>query len=111
MALRFPDSSRTVISVLSSTVVAGLGYVGYAAGLGPAYYAVSVLGAAGHLAWQCKTVDFDSRADCWSKFKANGWLGGLIWLGIALDYVVEVVVPGKYKDEESEVGEKVLEQA
>lgn len=100
MALRFPDSSRTVISTLSATVVSGLAYVGYAAGLGPAYYGISVLGAAGHLAWQCKTVDFDSRADCWSKFKANGWLGGLVWLGIAVDYVWEVVIPGKYKDGE-----------
>ena len=81
-------------------LVGGLGYVGYLAGLGPAYYAISVAGAAGHLAWQCITVDFDSRQDCWNKFKANGWLGGLIWLGIAVDYVVEVVLPGKYKDKE-----------
>jgi 4-hydroxybenzoate polyprenyltransferase len=93
-ALAFPDSSRLFISTLSASFVSLLTMTGYLAGLGPAYYSISCIGAAAHLAWQCKTVDFDSRPDCWKKFCSNGWLGGLVWLGIAVDYVGEVTMGG-----------------
>jgi hypothetical protein len=96
MALRFPDNSRTVISTLSATFVSALTLTGHLAGLGPLYYAISCGGAAAHLAWQCITVDFDSRADCWKKFVSNGYLGGLIWAGVAADYLQQVVIPGTY---------------
>ena len=69
---------------------------GELAGLGPLFYLVSCGGAAAHLAWQCATVDFDSRPDLWKKFTSNGWLGGLVWFGIAADYVQQVLVPGLY---------------
>jgi 4-hydroxybenzoate polyprenyltransferase len=93
-ALRFPTSSRILISSLSTTFVSLLTLTGHLAGLGPAYYLISCGGAAAHLAWQCVTVDFESRADCWSKFVSNGWLGLVVWAGLAVEYVAEVVVPG-----------------
>lgn len=92
MALRFPDTSRAVISTLSTSFVSLLALTGHLAGLGPLYYLISCGGAAAHLAWQCLTVDFDSRPDCWRKFVSNGYLGGLIWLGIAADYVQQVML-------------------
>ncbi|KIR32687.1 4-hydroxybenzoate polyprenyl transferase [Cryptococcus deuterogattii MMRL2647] len=91
MALRFPDTSRQVISTLSASFVSLLTFTGYMAGLGPLYYLISCGGAAAHLAWQCLTVNFDNRPDCWKKFSSNGWLGGLIWSGIAADYVQQVM--------------------
>jgi 4-hydroxybenzoate polyprenyltransferase len=106
MALRFPDNSRTVISVLSTSFISSLTLAGYLAGMGPLYYLISCGGGAAHLAWQCKTVDFDSRPDCWSKFCSNGWLGLLIWIGIAGDYVVRVVIPGDVVDQDQESGEE-----
>ena len=69
---------------------------GYLAGLGPWYYTISCLGSALHLGWQCKTVNFDDRKDLWTKFCSNGWLGGLVWTGIAADYLSQVVLPGLY---------------
>ncbi|WVN85824.1 4-hydroxybenzoate polyprenyl transferase [Cryptococcus depauperatus CBS 7841] len=92
MALKFPDTSRHVISTLSASFVSLLALTGHMAGLGPLYYLISCGGAAAHLAWQCITVNFDSRPDCWRKFTSNGWLGGLIWLGIAADYVQQVLL-------------------
>ncbi|WVQ94552.1 4-hydroxybenzoate polyprenyl transferase [Kwoniella sp. CBS 9459] len=92
MALRFPDNSRTVIATLSTTFVSGLALTGYLAGLGPLYYMISVGGAAAHLAWQVMTVNFDDRLDCWKKFCSNGYLGGLIWLGTAANYVHQVLM-------------------
>ena len=94
IALRFPDNSRILISSLSATFVSLLALSGEIASLGPLYYLISCGGTAAHLAWQCATVDFDSRPDCWKKFTSNGWLGGLVWLGIAADYVQQVMVSG-----------------
>jgi 4-hydroxybenzoate polyprenyltransferase len=96
IALAFPDNSRALISTLSAGFVSTLALTGHLAGLGPLYYAISVLGTGAHLAWQCATVDFNSRADCWKKFCSNGYLGGLIWLGMAADYVQNVWIPGLY---------------
>ncbi|TYJ57714.1 4-hydroxybenzoate polyprenyl transferase [Cryptococcus floricola] len=92
MALYFPDTSRQVIAGLYTTFVSLLAFTGHMAGLGPLYYLISCGGAAAHLAWQVLTVNFDSRPDCWKKFSSNGYLGGLIWLGVAADYVQQVVL-------------------
>lgn len=78
---------------------------GYLAGMGPLYYIISMGGGAAHLAWQCWTVDFDNRADCWKKFVSNGYLGGLIWLGIFADYVWRVVLADP-EDQEEVLGEE-----
>ncbi|WVW79969.1 4-hydroxybenzoate polyprenyl transferase [Kwoniella bestiolae CBS 10118] len=93
MALRFPDSSRTVISVLNTTFISMLTLTGHLAGMGPLYYLVSCGATAAHLAWQTITVNFDDRADCWRKFCSNGYItGGLVWLGIAAEYVQNVLM-------------------
>jgi len=96
IALAFPDTSRPLITALNTGFVSSLALTGYLADMGPLYYAISCGGAAAHLAWQCATVDFDNRLDCWKKFCSNGWLGGLIWLGMAAEYVSSVVIPGAY---------------
>jgi 4-hydroxybenzoate polyprenyltransferase len=89
-ALRFGENSRTVLTGLGTTFVSLLTYAGYAAGAGPLYYLISCLGAASHLTWQLRTVDFESRADCWNKFVSNGRLGGLVWAGMFVDYLAQV---------------------
>lgn len=96
IALAFPDNSRALISTLSTAFVGTLALTGHLAGLGPLYYAISCVGTAAHLAWQCATVDFDSRQDCWRKFCSNGYLGGVVWLGLAADYVQNIWIPGLY---------------
>ncbi|RXK41357.1 4-hydroxybenzoate polyprenyl transferase [Tremella mesenterica] len=94
IALRFPSltQSRILISSLSTFFLSTLIVTGQLTGLGPAYYLISCGGAAGHLAWQCATVNFDSREDLWKKFSSNGWLGLLIWMGMVVDYVQQVLL-------------------
>lgn len=87
-ALRFGNSSRAVLSGFATTTVSLLTYVGYLAQATPLYFVVSCAGSAAHFAWQLATVNFDSRKECWSKFIANGYTGGLIWLGTMVDYAV-----------------------
>ena len=53
---------------------------------GPAFYAISVGGAAAHLAWQLTTVDYNDPRDCWRKFASNSRLGAVVWGGVLADW-------------------------
>jgi 4-hydroxybenzoate polyprenyltransferase len=53
-------------------------------GAGVPFY-VSVAAVAGHLAWQIRAVDLDSREDCMAKFVSNRDLGAVLFSGIVLD--------------------------
>jgi 4-hydroxybenzoate polyprenyltransferase len=53
---------------------------------GHPFYCASLGVAAFQLAWQIKTVNLNSRADCWSKFRSNVLLGTILWIGLLLDY-------------------------
>lgn len=61
---------------------------GYLNGQGPAFYLISVGGAAAHLAWQLRTVDYESRESCWNVFKSNRDLGAIVWAGLGIDYAL-----------------------
>ena len=45
-------------------------------------YGAGLAGGAAHLAWQLRTVDFDSRADCLRKFQSNHHFGALIFAAL-----------------------------
>ena len=53
--------------------------------MGLPYFLLSVCGAAGHLAWQLRTVNYSSRRSCMAKFVSNKWLGALVFAGIVVD--------------------------
>jgi 4-hydroxybenzoate polyprenyltransferase len=92
-ALKFPETSRALISGLSASFVSCLALTGHMAGLGPLYYLISCGATSLHLAWQCATVDFESRPNLWKMFTSNGYVTGtLVWLGIAADYVQQVLI-------------------
>ena len=52
-------------------------------------YYVSIACAAGHLAWQIRAVDLNSRADCMSKFVSNRDFGAILFSGIVLDKLLQ----------------------
>lgn len=91
-ALAWGDRTKPIVGTLYAGFISCLALAGHALGAGPIYYAVSCAGTACHLAWQVITVDLDSRADCWAKFKANGFVAGaIVWLGIAGNYLDQVL--------------------
>lgn len=49
---------------------------------------MSVACAAGHLAWQIRAVDLDSREDCMAKFVSNRDFGAVLFSGIVLDKLI-----------------------
>jgi 4-hydroxybenzoate polyprenyltransferase len=60
---------------------------------GHPFFGISLSLAAVHLLWQIRTVDLNSREDCWAKFRSNIGLGALLWVGLLLDYYFQVVSP------------------
>lgn len=89
-ALLFADSSRPVLSAFSLGMLGMLTFAGMENGQGMAFYAISVGGAAAHLAWQLRNVDFDSRKSCWDMFASNRNLGAIVYSGIMTDYLIKM---------------------
>jgi 4-hydroxybenzoate polyprenyltransferase len=89
-ALLFGEQTRPILAGFSGAFVSLLALSGYLNGQGPAFYALSVGGAAAHLAWQLRTVDLESRESCWEKFKSAHHTGAIVWSGMAVDYALKV---------------------
>ncbi|WFD08507.1 4-hydroxybenzoate polyprenyltransferase [Malassezia vespertilionis] len=70
---------------------------------GHPFFALSWLGAAGHMAWQIKTVDLNNRADCWAKFSSNRVLGLIVFSGLAADYLYQKKYAPKKASREAQI--------
>ncbi|KZT55873.1 4-hydroxybenzoate polyprenyl transferase [Calocera cornea HHB12733] len=88
-ALLFGARTLPVLAGFSTAMLACLAAAGHAAGLGPAYYALSLGGPALLLARILRTTDWESRQSCWTSFAANTWVGALVAAGIWADYLWE----------------------
>ncbi|KAG0254076.1 Para-hydroxybenzoate--polyprenyltransferase, mitochondrial precursor (PHB:polyprenyltransferase) [Actinomortierella ambigua] len=89
-ALRFGENTPAYLTAFSAGTISMLALSGYMNDQGPLFYALSVGGAAAHLAWQLRTVNYNNPADCWSKFASNKWTGALIFSGIFGDYMLQM---------------------
>ncbi|GAA6004633.1 hypothetical protein JCM10207_000962 [Rhodosporidiobolus poonsookiae] len=85
-ALLFGAQTRPILSAFSASFVSLLALSGYLNAQGPAFYALSVGGAAAHLAWQLRKADLETRESCWEIFKSNRDLGAIVFSGLAVDY-------------------------
>ncbi len=79
-AVLFGDNVRTVLSLFTAAFILCLFVAGIINGQGAWYFAISVGGAACHLAWQLSTVDFDNEGDCKNKFKVCGLYNTLLFV-------------------------------
>ena len=82
-ALRLGDRSGVFLAACSGGTVTGICIAGAVAGLHPSFYC-ALVAAAGHLAWQVRTVNFADRADCLRKFQSNRDLGAIVFAAIVL---------------------------
>ena len=80
-ALALGERTRPWLIVFYVAAVAGLAGAGAAAAMAWPYY-VGVALAALVLGWQALRVRIESPPDCLAKFKANGWVGLLVFAGI-----------------------------
>ena len=80
-ARRFANAPRRWLTLFAVLAVAAWVVAGLLARLGPGYFIV-LLAIAAHFAWQIVFLKPHDQADCLAKFKANGWLGGLLVVAI-----------------------------
>ena len=83
MARALGERAIPIISSLYTVFILMMGFAGFLAGLGIAYY-VALVGAAGHLYWQISDVDIKEPQDCGDKFRSNKYVGLIILLGCIL---------------------------
>ncbi|MBA0772724.1 hypothetical protein Gotri_008056 [Gossypium trilobum] len=82
-ALKFGESTKEWITGFAIASIGTLALTAYNAALGRPFY-VFLAAASGQLAWQIRTVNLSSAADCNRKFESNKWFGVLILSGILL---------------------------
>ena len=86
-ALKFGAASRIWLAFFAVAMLLLLAAMIQTAGLG-LFGWLALAAVAGHLAWQIFAVDFDDPADCLAKFRANRWLGWILFIGIILGRVL-----------------------
>jgi len=80
-ALLFGGASRRWLAGFAVLTVLLLGVALFAAGIAwPGWLALGLVAL--HLAWQVRAVDFDDPGDCLAKFRANRWLGWILFAGL-----------------------------
>ena len=80
-ALLFGGASRRWLAGFALLTVALLAAALAAAGVAwPGWLGLGLVAL--HLAWQVAAVDFARPADCLAKFRANRWLGWMLFLGL-----------------------------
>ncbi|KAH7922573.1 UbiA prenyltransferase [Leucogyrophana mollusca] len=88
-AVLFSDWVRPILSIFAASFVALLVFSGIWNGQGPTYFVVSCGGTGIHMAWQLLAWKVGEGADDDAKFNSNGFIGLLIFVGVALDYSLQ----------------------
>jgi 4-hydroxybenzoate polyprenyltransferase len=89
IALKHDAETKQVLSGLAVTQIGLLAAAGYAAGAGPAFFAISCGGGLATLAVMIRSVNLKSVESCWWWFVNGCWItGGVIATGLGIDYLV-----------------------
>ncbi|KAJ7144525.1 UbiA prenyltransferase family [Mycena epipterygia] len=91
-AILFGSWIRSLLILCACIFVLTLALAGRLNGHGLSYFVVSVGGTAVHLVWQFLTVDLDVPKSCWTNFNRHGQLGWIVWGGLALDYLISLLI-------------------
>jgi len=86
-AILFAEADRLIIGMIQGLMLITLLVVGKEAGLGWAYH-MGLAVAGGLVVYQQTLIRNRDRNGCFKAFINNGWFGGVIFLGIAGDYVL-----------------------
>jgi len=86
-AILFGDADRLIIAGVQATVIGVLLLVGDRAGLGR-YYHASLLIASLLATYQLSLVWTRDRDACFRAFLNSNWLGGVVFAGVVLDYLL-----------------------
>lgn len=86
-AILFGDNDKLIVGLMQLTVIILLALVGALSSLGGFYY-LSVIGASAFFVYQQFLIkDRDSKL-CFLAFLNNNWFGMVVFIGLALDYLI-----------------------
>jgi 4-hydroxybenzoate polyprenyltransferase len=85
-AILFGEGDRLIIGLLQALMTAALLLIGARAGLGPAYYGAVAIATLLFL-WQQWLIRDRDRDGCFRAFLNNNVYGGIVFVGIVLDYM------------------------
>jgi 4-hydroxybenzoate polyprenyltransferase len=91
-ALWLGDASKPWLAGFYMTAIMLWASAGAMAGFGGLFWAALAL-AAGHFAWQVRTVALDRPDSCLAVFRANTWVGWLVLAGLLLDRLAPRLTP------------------
>ncbi len=86
-AILFAENDRVVTAALQGMVILGLLLMSHHFNLGIIYH-VSVAAAAGLFVHQQRLIRFRQRQACFEAFLNSQWVGFVVFMGIALDYLI-----------------------
>ncbi|KAI0040630.1 4-hydroxybenzoate polyprenyl transferase [Auriscalpium vulgare] len=87
-AILFGRHIKIVLAFFAVLLTASLAIAGHLNKQGPAFYALTVGGAALHLGNQLKKLDVDNVRSCLVIFNENGYMfGSIVWAGLFVDYL------------------------
>lgn len=86
-AILFGEADRVIIGLLQLLMLFGLLLLGAQTGMGFAYY-LGVAGATALGLYQQFLIRHRTPEACFQAFLNNNWLGGLIFAGIVIDYLL-----------------------
>jgi 4-hydroxybenzoate polyprenyltransferase len=86
-AILFGESDRQAIGLIQGMLLVCLVMIGYQAELGWIYY-LGLCAAAALTGYQQYLIRFREREACFRAFLNNNWLGGVVFVGILLDYML-----------------------
>ncbi|CEI70012.1 hypothetical protein FVEN_g10578 [Fusarium venenatum] len=96
IALKHDAETKQVLTGLAAAQISLLAAAGYAAGAGPAFFIGSCGGAMITLGLMIKRVNLKDVKDCWWWFINGCWItGGVVSLGLGVDYAIRYVEASK----------------
>lgn len=87
-AILFGEADRTIIGLMQLAMLVGLFLLGNQLAMGAFYY-MGITIAAGLSVYQQYLIRERSRAGCFQAFLNNHWLGLVVFIGIAADYLLQ----------------------
>jgi len=91
-AILFGELDLVAIGVMFATFFLAMWLAGSRAEAG-IWYRIGWLVAVAHAAWQLWAARDRSREACFRSFKSNAWLGGILFLGLAIDAATSQPAP------------------
>ena len=86
-AILFGEKDRIIIAVLQAIVIALLWFAGQQMSLG-IWYKLGLFAASGLFVYQQLLIKHKQPSKCFQGFLNNNWFGMVVFIGIALDYLL-----------------------